>query len=101
MNENFQVSNLSTTTAILAVASFLGPDHATWPDQEEPRYVTTHERPTSSSPDKSLRLWQPSATRTFGQAIASIYASMLDNQVSLGAEFEAIWDANVSRLYES
>lgn len=101
MNENFQFSSLSATTAILAVASLMSPDHAIWPDQEEPAYVTTHDRPTSSSSDKSLGLRQPSATVNFGQVITTIYATLLDNQVSFGAEFEAVWDDNVSQLYES
>ena len=101
MNENFQFSSLSATTAILTVASLISPDHATWPDQEEPAYVTTHDRPTSSSSEKSLGLWQPSATGNFGQVIATIYASLLDNQVPLGAEFEAVWDDNLSQLFES
>ena len=101
MNENFQFSSLSATTAILAVASFMSSNNATWPEQEEPAYITTHDRPTSSSSYQLLGLWQPSATGNFGQLIATIYASLLDNQVSLGAEFEAIWDDNVSQLYES
>ena len=32
---------------------------------------------------------------------ADVYASMLQGQEPLGAEFEAIWDANVAGLYES
>ena len=101
MNENFQFSGLSATTAILAVASLMNPDHVTWPDHVEPAYFTTHDRPTSSTSDNSLGLWQPSATVNFGQVIATIYATLLDNQVSLGAEFEAVWDDNVNQLYES
>ena len=37
----------------------------------------------------------------FSQKIAAIYASLLEDQEPLGAEFEAIWDANTDQLYES
>jgi len=38
---------------------------------------------------------------SFGQQIAEIYALLLEGQEPLGAEFEAIWDANVDSLYEA
>ena len=33
--------------------------------------------------------------------MAPVYESLLKDQEPLGAEFEAVWDANVGDLYES
>lgn len=35
------------------------------------------------------------------EALAEIFADFAANQEPLGAEFEAVWDANVDRLYQS
>lgn len=37
----------------------------------------------------------------FASEIAKIYAVLLDGQEPLGAEFEAVWEANVDQLYET
>ena len=37
----------------------------------------------------------------FYEELAEIYLNLVSNQERLGAEFEAIWDANINELYES
>lgn len=37
----------------------------------------------------------------FDQEIVEVYAMLSDGQEPLGAEFEAIWNDNLSQLYNS
>ena len=34
-------------------------------------------------------------------SVSGVYASLLQGQEPLGAEFEAVWDANAADLYEA
>ena len=57
---------------------------------------TLEETPVSlESPDEDADIQE------FAQEIASIYAKLAEKQKPLGKEFEAVWDANIRRLYES
>ncbi len=72
-----------------------------WPQSETPAYITTHSPSTSGFVEQSLALEMQPAAHNFGEAIATFYATLLEDQEPLGAEFEAIWDANAAELYES
>ena len=39
--------------------------------------------------------------KRWADSMDQVYDSLLQGQEPLGAEFEAIWDANVAELYES
>ncbi len=41
------------------------------------------------------------ARKEFAEKMAAIYSSIAERQEPLGAEFEAVWDANVADLYEA
>ena len=57
---------------------------------------TLEETPVShENPDEDADIQE------FAQEIASIYAKLAEKQKPLGKEFEAVWDANIRRLYES
>ena len=85
----------------MGLAAAIATGHATWPDHETPAYVTAHSLRTLGFFENSLTFGKPSATQDFGQEIAAVYASLSGGQEPLGAEFEAVWDANVAQLYES
>ena len=57
---------------------------------------TLEEAPISpDNPDEDADIQE------FAQEIASIYAKLAEKQKPLGKEFEAVWDANIRRLYKS
>lgn len=64
-----------------------------------PAYEVDEGRPTYSS-YRSLGEGSVSSD-DFGREIASIYAMLSESQEPLGADFEAVWDANVDSLYEA
>lgn len=104
MNENTQNHTPSTTAIIVMVAATLvtnNTDHATWPVPESTRYIIPHSEQTFSSVGQSLSVKELPVTEDFGQKIGAIYASLLERQEPLGAEFEAVWDKNAAQLYES
>lgn len=101
MNKVAKFPTMPTTAATAMVAALTTAGHASWPDREAAVYVTTHDLPTSNSPGQPLAAWSPSSADGFGQEIAAIHESLLGTQEPLGAEFEAVWDANVTQLYES
>jgi len=74
---------------------------ASWPTRETQAFVTDHSGSTYSFFGASLTLDEPSTAQDFGREIATVYALLSDGQEPLGAEFEAVWDANVADLYES
>ena len=57
--------------------------------------------PASRRRSIALTHVEPSTAQDFGREIAAVYASLSEGQEPLGAEFEAVWDANVADLYES
>ncbi len=72
-----------------------------WPSFEAPPFVTNHECRTPSSFEKSLALSKMSAAQDFWRQIAAIYTSVSSDQEPLGTDFEAVWDTNISQLFES
>ena len=104
MNENIQDHTPSTTAMIVMMAAALATNttgDATWPVPESTPYIILHNEQTFSSVGQSLSVKEFPATEDFGQKIGAIYASLLERQEPLGAEFEAVWDKNAAQLYES
>lgn len=64
-------------------------------------YSTTFIQPTFISFRESLDSPEDSDIQEFAQEIASIYATLAENQEPLGKEFADVWDANIRRLYKS
>ena len=88
-------------SAILAAGQETWPKQEAWPEKETPAYVTTHSERTFSTSEKELTDHEPTEAQDFGRKIAAVYAALSEGQEPLGAEFEAVWDANVTQLYES
>lgn len=82
--------------AVAVVAASL----ASWPTREPPVYVSNHSEATFSSFRETLTFGPPVA-HSFEQGIADVYAILSKDQEPLGAEFEAVWDANAAQLYNS
>ena len=100
MNKVDHLRTTSTNIVGISLAAAMAASDVPWPDHETPPYVTNHILRTSHF--EMLRpQWTPDPTHSFEQTIAAAYASLADSQEPLGAEFEAVWDANVSQLYES
>lgn len=100
MNEIVLPRNLTTTAALVSFNAALAMGNATWP-ANEPVYVTSQSIPTFSFFEKSVAIAAVTSSHDFAQEIASIFASLAEVQEPLGAEFEAVWDANLDTLYQS
>ena len=94
MKWGLSMNKIDGLNATLAVGS------ATWL-APEPVYVTTQSIPTFSFFEKSLAIAPTTISYDFAQEIASIFASLSEGQQPLGAEFEAVWDANLDALFQS
>jgi len=77
---------------------------AAWPVQDDPVHIVRHQ-PTASYSTYDYGLFNfvtpRSTSRDFAREIAGLYAGLLEGQEPLGADFEAVWDANVDILYET
>lgn len=100
MNKITTPTKVTATAAIVGVNAALAISGATWPIPE-PLYVTTQNIPTFSFFEKPNSVVAATASHDFAREIASIFASLSEGQQPLGAEFEAVWDANVDTLYQS
>lgn len=78
------------------LAAIEGESAPSWPVQAPPAYSLDHITSSYSSLNRSLNDQQE-----FAHRISAVYATLLEKQESLGADFEAVWDENVDRLYES
>jgi hypothetical protein len=99
MNEIVKPRPMPMNFAVIGLSAAIAAGTATWPVHDTPAYVTLRDRSTFSNFEKSL--WFGSTAQDFADGIARVYASLLHDQESLGADFEAVWDANVADLYES
>lgn len=71
-----------------------------WATPKEPTYYVEHDEKTYSffvAPRES----EIFSAEEFGKEIAFIYSLLCEGQEPLGAEFEAVWDANIDSLYEA
>lgn len=100
MNETVQYQTTLGTFAVVGLTAAIAAG-VTWPIYETPAFFAEHSRPTYSFFEESLTLAEPSTAQDFGREIVAVYASLSEGQEPLGAEFEAVWDANVADLYES
>lgn len=64
-------------------------------------YEKIHIGPSYSDFVLSLTFPPLSEEADFARQIAEVYAVLSEGQEFLGADFEAVWDANVDVLYES
>ena len=91
MNEITFPNAAPATVAIVAVAA------GAWV-QTEPAYFVNEAVP-------SISFFRSTSAEVineeFAREIASVFAALSDAQEPLGAEFEAVWDANEESLYES
>lgn len=112
MNEAIRYNAISQTAptitvfgmvaASLAAVQPLVPSHPTWPAWELPIFQPL-ENNTSYSPFfEQPRASVPfEAEAEFSREIVKIFAELLEGQEPLGAEFEAVLNENIERLYES
>ncbi|MGR3498801.1 MAG: hypothetical protein ACU0E9_07905 [Limimaricola soesokkakensis] len=86
--------------AIMGGSAAARPAHTEWPTAE-PAYITSQSSPTFSFFEKKLSRSEPAPAKEFAGKVGSIFAALSEGQEPLGAEFEAVWDANMDDLYES
>lgn len=100
MNEIVLSRTVTATAAIVGLNAAIAVGSATWP-AHEPAYVTSQSKPTFSFFETACAVVPMTSSHDFAQEIAAIFASLSESQEPLGAEFEAVWDANVDALYQS
>lgn len=95
-------SAAGTLVCALTAAMAAGAGAVAWPVRDTPIYVVP-QTSASYSPfvGQSLILTPQPNSSVFAREIAKVYAALSEGQEPLGAEFEAVWDANVDSLYES
>ncbi len=101
MSEFVQHRTTSATVAmaLVSVSAGLAAGGTEWSVLEPLAYVTKQSTPTFSFSEKEVTISEPASIHTFGKEISSVFAVVSEGQESLGAEFEAIWDANAAELY--
>ncbi|MDG4604095.1 MAG: hypothetical protein P9C55_15170 [Defluviicoccus sp.] len=85
---------MSESNSVVAAPAWLSP-------MEPAPYETIHVRSSYSGFVLSLTFPPVFAEADFARQIAEVYAVLSEGQEPLGADFEAVWDANVDILYES
>lgn len=104
MNEIVQhrTSQSAAGTLVFALSAAMATGHVAWPVRDTPIYIVPQTSASYSQFVKqSLILAPQSNSSIFAREIAKVYATLSEGQEPLGAEFEAIWDANVDSLYEA
>jgi hypothetical protein len=100
MNNILIPSRVAATSAIPGFDAAVAMRNAIWPTHER-IYSTSQNTPTFSFFEKSLGITVATTADDFTREISSIFASLCEGQEPLGAEFEAVWDANLDDLYQS
>lgn len=95
-------SQTAAGTLVVAFSAAMATGQAHWPVPEVPIYIVPQTAGTYSSfVDKAVIVAPKFSSEIFAREIAQVYAALSDGQEPLGAEFEAVWDANVDSLYEA
>lgn len=89
------------TFVVAGLSAVMASGQLTWPLPETPTYTLTQDSSSYSAFEKSLTFASASHNTEFARGIADVYAALTEGQEPLGQEFEAIWDANLTTLYES
>ena len=102
MNENIKVRAV-LIAATVGLNSYSAVDQKQVQEQPdlarpEPPYVTGQSTPSAHLSEISTSAFTP---QQFANEIASIFAELSKDQEPLGADFKAVWDANIAELYES
>jgi hypothetical protein len=100
MNNLLIPSRVAATSAIPGFNEAVASRNAIWPTHQQ-IYSTSQITPTFSFFDDSLAITVSTTANDFTREISSIFASLCEGQEPLGAEFEAVWDANLNNLYQS
>ncbi len=106
MNDISQRSSISATTATAAIIVAAGlnsgilADQISWPTSVR-IYDVDQTMPSYNSYEKAISLVEPEPSQDFSSDIAVVFAELSNDQESLGAEFEAVWDQHTDELYES
>jgi hypothetical protein len=100
MSEIVSYRNVTATAAIVGFNAALAIGASSWP-APEPLYSTIQSNSTYSFFEKSLQVSPATTSPDFANDIAGVFAALSEGQQPLGADFEAVWDANVDALYQS
>jgi len=104
MNEivHHRTSQSAAGPLVFELSAAMATDHVAWPVPDTPIYIVPRTSASYSPFVKQSLIVAPQAdSNRFAKEIAGVYASLSEGQEPLGAEFEAIWDANVDSLYEA
>ena len=100
MNEMMARSTPTSAVIILSIAASVTVGTPTWPELES-SYYRNRQSVSSYSAVESKLSATDSVAQNFDRDIAEVYVLLSETQEPLGAEFEAVWDARASYLYES
>jgi hypothetical protein len=99
---NFELSrgvSPTHTPAVLFLIAAMGSGN--WAAEELKPYSTSHVQSTVSIVRSELSYATADIGDDFAAQMAAVYTELLANQTTLGADFEAVWDANARELYEA
>lgn len=99
MNDLVSYQTKSPFAAISLTAALAIP--VGWPAPVPKVVVPTHVGATYSGFQTHLTPVPLAAHDPFTAQVSEFYATLSEGQEPLGAEFEAVWDANVATLYEA
>ena len=95
-------SQTAAGAIVVAFSAAVATAQVQWPVREVPVYIVLQTAGTYSSfVEKAVVVAPKLSSDIFAREIAQVYAALSDGQEPLGAEFEAVWDANTDSLYES
>lgn len=95
-------SQTAAGALVVAFSATMAASQAHWPTREVPAYIVPQTTRTYSSfVDEAVVVIPRLDSDIFAREIARVYAALSNGQEPLGAEFEAVWDANIDSLYES
>lgn len=101
-NKPYQTPHAIVGTFVLAMgAPILAPANE-WQQPAREIYTVSGTNSSYSRFDKiNFKYTTQNEQRIFAENLSKFYTELLGNQEPLGADFEAIWDANVDLLYET
>lgn len=88
--------------AVVGMTAAIASSQIQWPAYESPIYSVDRLKSSYSAfTFETLKIQPMYATSIFAQEISAFYNVLTQGQEPLGSDFEAVWDANVDKLYES
>lgn len=103
MSEQYEIARTAIqATFVVGLAAVMTNGEPEWPTQDNTgSYSVAQSASTFSERNLAPTRQSDPQEDDFKLEMASVFASIADNQEPLGKEFEDIWDNNAESLYEA